>query len=107
MSTTAVWDYLCTLSAVLRITAIPSRRNIPVKLIFNVVPARPIMRQKFVWLLQLHVNAAGRIGKENKHITILEIAEQLINFMLLAEITAAKRYKMIPRTICREEKVLI
>ena len=53
----------------------------------------------------MHVNAAGRIGKENKHITILEIAEQLINFMLLAEITAAKRYKMIPRTDCRDEKV--
>jgi len=50
-----------------------------------------IMRQKFIRLFQSHVNAAGRIGRENKHITILEIAEQLIYFMLLAEITTAIR----------------
>jgi len=49
------------------------------------------MRQKFIRLFQSHVNAAGRIGRENKHITILEIAEQLIYFMLLAEITTAIR----------------
>ena len=50
-----------------------------------------IMRQTFVRLFQSHVNAAGRIGRENKHIAILEIAEQLINFILLAAITVATR----------------
>lgn len=49
------------------------------------------MRQKFVLLFQSHVNAAGRIGRENKHITILEIIEQLINFILLAAIAVARR----------------
>lgn len=49
------------------------------------------MRQKFAQLSQSHVNAAGRIGRENKHITILEIEEQLMYFMLPAEITTAIR----------------
>lgn len=49
------------------------------------------MRQKFIRLFQSHVNAAGRIGRENEHITILEIAEQFIYFILPAETTAAIR----------------
>jgi hypothetical protein len=39
----------------------------------------------------LHVNAAGRIGRENKHNTILEIAEHDMYFMLLADTTVATR----------------
>lgn len=57
-----------------------------------------IIRQKFVGLLQSHVNAAGIIGIDTKAIIILLIAEDGMYFMLAAKITIAIRYRSIPRT---------
>ena len=50
-----------------------------------------IIRQKLILFFQSHVNAAGRIGIEHKHMMILGIADVFTDFILAAAINVAIR----------------